>query len=71
MAKETVAIGSWPTPEVVRVQIPAKVAYDLRSMQKATEIVLGRLGCPQCHSGWDIRFEIENRFSFDENMRLR
>jgi len=71
MAKEKVAIGTWPTPEVVQVQIPAKVAYDLKSMQKATEIVLGRLGCPECHSGWDIRFEIENRYRFDNKLKIR
>ena len=32
------------------------MAYDLKKMQKVTANVLGRLGCPACHSGFDIRF---------------
>ena len=72
-----VAIDTVPLPEkvastrVVTVTIPAKVAYDLKSMEKVTSQVLEQLGHDQCHSGWDIRFAVENRFAFDEKLELR
>ena len=72
-----VAIDTVPLPEVgastrvVQVTIPAKVAFDLKSMQKVTSEVLERLGHDQCHSGWDIRFAIENRFAFNEKLKLQ
>ncbi len=40
----------------VRVFISPDVAFSLEKMTKVTANVLGRLGCPQCHSGFDIRF---------------
>lgn len=65
-------IGTWPTPErAVRVTIPAEVAYDLKRMTLVTEAVLGRLGCPECHSGWDLRFDIERRFLVDGSLNVR
>ena len=72
-----VAIDTVPLPEsptsarVVQVRVPAKVAFDLRSMQKVTKTVLERLGHPNCHSGWDIRIELENRFLVDEKLNVR
>ena len=56
---------------MVQVTIPAQVAYDLKSMEKVTSRVLERLGHEQCHSGWDIRFSVENRFAFDEKLEPR
>ena len=77
MKKEDIAVqtikrlASGPNPEpAIQVRIPARVAYDRDAMLKATDIVLDRLGCPQCHSGWDIRFEIERNFIFDEKLNL-
>lgn len=72
-----IAIDTVPLPQrsldsrVVHVSVPAKVAFDLGGMQEATAIVLDRLGCAQCHSGWDIRFSMEDRFLFDEQLQLR
>ena len=43
-------------PRTVIVSVPTKVASDLKSMQKVQAEVLGRLGCPNCHSGIDILF---------------
>jgi hypothetical protein len=40
----------------VRVVVSGEVAFDLKKMQKVTANLLGRLGCPACHSGFDIRF---------------
>jgi hypothetical protein len=41
---------------IVTISIPAKVAYDLDAMQSVIKEVAGRLGCEQCHSGYDFRF---------------
>lgn len=48
---------------VVRVNVPADVAYDLQKHAKVTENVLARLGCRGCHSGYDIRFIYERDFA--------
>jgi hypothetical protein len=67
-----VAIDTVPLSErVVRVSIPAKVTFQLGDMQKITASVLGRLGCPTCHSGWDIRFDLIRSFVADEKFNLR
>lgn len=47
---------------IVTVSVPAKLAANLHDMQKVTERVLGKLGCPGCHSGFDIRFRQEIEF---------
>jgi hypothetical protein len=44
---------------VVRVTVPAAAAYDLKKMNTITQKILSKLGCPGCHSGYDIRFDIE------------
>ena len=56
--------------KLVQVSVPAKLAYDLPSMQKVTARVLDQLGCPNCHSGFDIRFDIERRFIFDNDLNI-
>ena len=42
----------------VRVSVPASVAYNFGRMQEVTKEILGRLGCDECHSGYDIRFDV-------------
>lgn len=67
-----VAIDTVPLPErTVRVTVPARIAFDLGSMNKVTASILGRLGCPGCHSGWDIRFDIARNFAVDEKLNVR
>jgi hypothetical protein len=39
-------------------------------MRKITESVIGRLGCSTCHSGFDIRFDIERQFVFNERLEM-
>lgn len=56
---------------LVRVSIPAKVAFDLKSIQRVTAQVLGQLGCEACHSGYDIRFDVVRDFIVDENLGVR
>ena len=55
---------------VVRVTIPASVAYNFDSITKVTQTVLGKLGCLGCHSGRDIRFIIEDDFRVDEQLNV-
>lgn len=58
---KSVNVSDDPVPvrvNTVRVSVPASVAYDLGRMQEVTKDILGRLGCENCHSGHDIRFDI-------------
>lgn len=55
---------------IVRVTIPASVAYNFDNITKVTQSVLGKLGCPGCHSGRDIRFIIEDDFRVDEQLNV-
>lgn len=56
---------------VVKVSIPAEVAFDLDRFQKVQTDILGKLGCMACCSGWDIRFDIERRFIVDAKLNVR
>jgi hypothetical protein len=67
MLQRTAAIGS----NVVRVSIPAEVAFDVDRFQKVQRDILGKLGCQACCSGWDIRFDMEKRFVVDEKLNVR
>lgn len=72
MSNPKVAIDTVPFPErTVRVAVPAKLTFQLDGMQKITASVLGRLGCPTCHSGWDIRFDVMRSFVVDEKLNIR
>jgi hypothetical protein len=55
---------------VVRVTIPASVAYNFDNITKVTQTILGKLGCLGCHSGRDIRFIIEDDFRVDEKLNV-
>lgn len=60
-----------PQPSVVRVAMPAEVAYDLERFQKIQKDILGRLGCLACCSGWDIRWDIFRNYGVDEKLNVR
>jgi hypothetical protein len=47
------------TAKAVRVSIPASVASNVDGLKKSIGSVLGRLGCPACCSGFDIRMELQ------------
>ena len=53
---------------IVYVKVPAKVAYDLKAMNKVTAAILDRLGCPECHSGHDIRWDVVREFFINEKL---
>lgn len=56
---------------VVRVSLPANAYFNLDATQKLQKELLGRLGCPGCTSGWDIRWDLHRRFVVDENLNLK
>jgi hypothetical protein len=70
--KSKLAIDTVPLPEnVVRVMVPYQVAFQLESINKVKVSILERLGCPRCHSGWDIRFDIARFFAVDDKLNIR
>ena len=49
-----------PVPlRTVLVSIPARVNNDIEGLTKAVGVVVGKLGCAQCCSGFDILFQQE------------
>jgi hypothetical protein len=64
------ALPSDPVPiRTVQVMIPEKVNNNLKSIQKALATTLGKLGCPECCSGFDILFQRElDLIAFDERL---
>ena len=53
----------------VYIAVPQRIDDDLRHIARATEIVLGKLGCGGCHSGFDLRF-VPDPFIFNEKGEL-
>lgn len=63
---DAVALNPQPLPpNQVRVLVTRDVTFDLKRMQKITASVLGRLGCPGCHSGHIIEFHEIRDFIVD------
>ena len=63
-------VTSVPSNAVV-VRVSSKALYNFESMQQITKEILGRVGCPGCHSGLDIRFVLEEQeFLVDEQMNI-
>ena len=54
-----------PQPSVFRVSMPAEFLFDLNKFQKIQKDILGRLGCPGCTSGFDIRWDFRRNFVVD------
>jgi len=66
-----VSIPVDPMPaHYVHITIAANVAFDLASMQKVTASVLGKLGCPSCHSGFVLTYDIERQFIANERLQV-
>jgi hypothetical protein len=65
-------IDTVPLPEsVVRVKLPAKIAYDLKSVQKVQASILDRLGCGACCSGYHILFDVIRTFKVDHDLDVQ
>jgi len=56
---------------VVRVSVPAAVAYNFDKFSKIQKDILGKLGCMACTSGWDIRWQLERNFLVDEKLNIQ
>jgi len=54
----------------VRVTLPREVAYDLDRFTKIQKDILGKLGCLACCSGFDIRWDFEQRFVVDAKLNV-
>ena len=70
MGLEASCIHAHEAQNIVRIRIPADVAFNLDKMHKVTTSVLGRLGCPACHSGFDIRFVVERDFVVNSKLEF-
>ncbi len=58
-------------PQRVVVTIPDRVNNNIKSLQKAVEVVLGKLGCGACCSGFDILFRRElQSMVLDEKLKV-
>lgn len=53
------ARGPLPDPWRVSVTVPDHVSQDINSLKKAIGVVVGKLGCAACCSGFDIQFQRE------------
>jgi len=51
-----------PPGQRVRIYITPDVAFDLKKMNKVTANILDRLGCPGCHSGRILEFQMIEDF---------
>lgn len=57
---------------LVRVSVPADVAYDLEKFQGMFASLMRRLGCLACCSGRPVLFQLESDFSVDpETLEVR
>jgi hypothetical protein len=65
------AAGPLPDPWQVAVTLPDKVFNDIATLQRAVAVVVGRLGCEACCSGFDIQFRREIRtLALDEKLNV-
>jgi hypothetical protein len=60
---------AFPKSQPVFVVVPPKL--DLKGVNQITERTLGILGCPNCHSGFDIRFLQEQVILVDRNLEAK
>lgn len=68
---DTLYEGASAVQRSVRVSVPKDVLYNLDKFQAVQKDILGRLGCLACCSGYDIRFDFEERFVVDNELNVR
>jgi hypothetical protein len=54
---------------LVEVDVPPDALYDIAKLERITKAVLGKLGCDNCHSGYDIRYKTKS-LNFVANKKL-
>ena len=50
------------TDRTIRIRLDADTMNSFDKLQLVQKDLLGRLGCPACHSGFDLRFELQRDF---------
>jgi hypothetical protein len=55
----------------IRVTLPAAVAYDADRLKETLGVVLDKVGCGACCSGFDILLRMERDFIADEDLNVR
>jgi hypothetical protein len=55
---------------VIHVTVPSSVSNDFEKMTKVTQSILGRYGCPTCHSGRVIFYHEENNYVVDGALKI-
>jgi hypothetical protein len=60
----------WPGG-AVRISMPAAVANDLDTFKKGIAAFAEQLGCPECFSGFDCKFESERDFVLDPDLNVK
>jgi hypothetical protein len=64
-------LGPFPEPWRITVTIPDGVNNSIESLTRAVGVVMERLGCAACCSGFDILFRRELRtMALDEQMKV-
>lgn len=54
----------------VTVQVTEEQFNDSKAMQKITANTLGRLGCTECHSGFDINYLVVRDFVVNPKLEV-
>jgi hypothetical protein len=71
LPQEAMALRAAGASNVVRVSLPAEVAFNLDRFQKVQADIFERLGHPHCVSGWDVRFDLVRQFVVDTKGTIR
>jgi hypothetical protein len=71
LPQEAMALRTAGASNVVRVSLPAEVAFNLDRFQKVQADIFERLGHPHCVSGWDVRFDLVRQFVVDTKGTIR
>lgn len=69
--KQFQAINASGLSNVIQVSLPASAYFDLDTFQSVQKDILGKLGCPGCTSGFDIRYLLQRQFIVNEKMIVR
>lgn len=69
--EQAAALRTAGVSNVVHVTVPAEVAFNLDKFQKVQADIFGRLGHPNCYSGWDVRWDLVRQFAVDRDLNVR
>lgn len=55
----------------VRITVPASVAFNADLFKSNLSQLVEQLGCPKCHSGFDFRFSLAQKYFINEKLELK